>query len=554
MPVIGAGPRDPVYLRIITDLKDCKDHDLRIAMMRKACEKDFWLFCKLVSSFGRFKIEEKDHPTRLAFPGKDVFWIDEQFVFDRCRELQNDAETRADNVAYNWSRFMFKTELITKLLTLWEICQDSSLTVAIICFKVEELGEKIVSGIKEEISANKTYHELWPNVFAAEDKDYPLFTTTALTLLREPGPKEATISVHSINAVPASGHFRRIIKDDCVVAQVVETQRTIKKAIKQMRRITAVRSADTIIRNVFTIWDNEDPNMVFLREGAYSRRSLFPAMNEDGTANLRSLSFWKSWSRELGPYETSCQLQQKPVAKGDQHFLMEWLDDRYEMTPRRCRDGKIVHVFTDFSQEKDWSDPVVFRVVGLGVDKKKYQLDLYREKIGFAESIDLLFDVCRMWNVDGYVWFEKNSNDMYRAVRLEQVRRSDRSFTCKMLPDKACQRPKERRIMLLQGGYRRGDYVYPRQGFGHGSKGDNRDTLQQFISDEYVLWTPEPGSTLHDDLLDTEAWCEDPEVNRLLRFPKGKLSVLHEIQNVIGMEEYSPANQRKTSLGTGWAY
>src|SRR5512135_564547 len=193
---LPSSPRSETYREIIADIAEEKDRSAAKAKFRLFCESDFYAFCKYASSFGRFKIEDPGHRHRGRL------WVDESWVFDRCRELQEDAEKGATDVFYNWARFFFKTTLVTSNLTIWELLKNPTLTIALITHKVDQVGESMFGGIQVELERNDTLIKHWPHVLYADKKEYPLWTGTALTVRRPLGPREPSISVHGLDKLP----------------------------------------------------------------------------------------------------------------------------------------------------------------------------------------------------------------------------------------------------------------------------------------------------------------------------------------------------------------
>lgn len=573
-------PDSPLYTEAWETIRCDTDRARAHSRLRSLVEVDFWAFCKWVTSFGRFKIKDPGHSRRGSL------WIDEPFVFDCCRELQDDAEASAEDVFYNWARFFFKTELVTKNLSLWELAKDPTLTVAILTHKVDQAGEQIFTSFSDELRKNPNFPKLWPKTFASDVRTYPLFTGDRITVLRPPGPREPTFSIHSITHQPTSGHYRRIIVDDAVVQKTVASVREIEETKKRMRQSVALGQDDTITRWVGTVWDADDPNMRLLREGDFfSRRSYRPAYvpkvpglkwsanadaEKDWTPQLRSRAFLEKWRRKLGPYEFSCQMQGDPVAKGDQGFDLAWLKE-YSKTPREEAKGKVLQLIIDPAglDPSSRSDFWVFRIIGLGADGRRYNIDLWRERLQLPDALDLIFSLVRLWRPTT-TWIEEYAGSGIKGtVEKEQETRSYR-FEIRKLP--AIKRPKESRISLLQPAYRRGDVWNPSAGFGHGSgpryidairattrdttlvtpraeAHDSRDTYRQFVEDEFSKWTPVPGSVVHDDALDCDAWAEQPEVKSLLPYPE---EVPADPASLMGSHESSRLEEANAVSGWGW--
>lgn len=578
--VLPDRPDSPFYTEVWGSIVHDTDRRRAHARLRALAEADFFAFVKYVTTFGRYKIRDSGHAHRGRL------WVDEPFVFDRCRELQADADAGNDDVFYNWSRFFFKTEMVTKNLTLWEIAKDPSLTVALLTHKVDQAGEQIFSGLRDEIEKNKNLPKLWPKTFSTDTRLYPVFTSDRMTVLREAGPREPTISIHSVTHQPTSGHYRRIIVDDAVVRKTIETVREIEKTVTLMRQATALGQDDTITRWVGTVWDAGDPNMRLLKEGDFfSRRSYFPAYvpkeqglrwsanadtDRDWTPTLRSRTFLEKWRRKLGAYEFSCQMQGDPVSKGDQGFDLAWLRE-YDRAPRAEAEGKKIQLFIDPAgeAEKKDSDFWCFRVIGLGADKKRYNLDLWNERLQLPDALDLTFALVRSWKPE-QVWIEEYTGQGYRAAIEREMEQRGYRFNLRKIP--ALKRSKSSRISLLQTAYRRGDVWNPRHGFGHGSGPkyidamrilaepsklteiratvhDRRDTYQQFREDEYFKWTPTEGSTLHDDMLDCDAWPSQEEILRLMDFPEEAQTA--EDDNPFALELRL---ERQQSAVSGWGW
>src|SRR5690606_30539723 len=123
----------------------------------------------------------------------------------------------------------------------------------------------------------------------------------------------------------------------------------------------------------------------------------------------------------------------------------------------------------------------VLYVQGLGEDRLRYSLDLHRERIGLVQWMDLAFELVKLWRPT-MVWVEEfGASGHFDVLKREMDHRSFR-FPLRKLP--AIKRSKVDRIKLLQPVQQRGEILWPREGFGHGSREDRRDTFDQFRSDE----------------------------------------------------------------------
>ncbi len=518
---LPAGPADPLYQDLLQDL-DRLPPEEAAPLFRAVCEDDFWFFVRHATTFGQLQIRDPGHP-RLG-----GLWADDPFVFWLCREIQASLAERRDDVFWNLPRFYFKTELVTKNGSIWSVLKDPSLTVALITYKVDKTGEAMFDGIRAELKGNRRLIAHWPDVLAdpLRGESYPKDDNRKLTVKRPLGPKEPTFSVHALNNLPNSGHFRRIVVDDASVQESVSNPQMIEDTYRNMQRVAMLGHDDTLTHWVGTIWDQHDAHMKALKTGLFQHRIHVPAFAEDGSPVLRSRGFLGEWRRKMGEYEFAAQMLGKPVAKGEQHFRLEWLTDHaYRKPPREEARGGNLYLFIDPAGGEVASDFTTLLVLKAGEDRVRYALDLWRERVDLVGFLDLVFEVHRRWSREGRIrltWLEEfGAEGRLESLVREMDERSYR-FPVRKLPfprsrGKQGKRSKEGRIALLQPVIQRGDLRFPEAGFGHGGKSDPRDTFRQLVEDEYELWTPVPGSTLYDDMLDVLAWSVQPEVR--LVFP-----------------------------------
>ncbi len=508
-------PTHPVYPNILRDIAATKNDRERRLRFRAICEADFWFFCRFASSFGDYVISDPSH----WHHGKR--WCDERWVFDRCRDIQRATDNRETGVFWNWSRYMFKTQLITILHTIWELLRNSLLTTAILTYKVDETGEAIFSGLRSELESNKRLHEHWPDVLTPAA--IKLFTKTSLTVSRPLGPREPSVSLHSLDRLPTSMHVNRIKVDDAVVKETVRSQAMVQGTWDSMRKVTPLGTDDTLTWWIGTVWDRDDPYMIALREGFFVRRDHWSPWGRGplwkGTPVLRSQHMLDDWRRGLGDYDFSAQMVGEPTARGEQTFLDAWLNEsRYKTSPMQEAVGKKVYFILDPAGGHQGGDWTVLYIFGLGEDGKRYSLDLFRERFGLVETLELLFREVKKWHPEVVLVEEFGASSFVAAIKNEMEHRGYR-FNVRKVQGGGLRRPKIDRIKLLQPVMQRLEVLWPEAGFGHGSKGDRRDTFDQFRSDEYRLWVPVEGAVLHDDMLDAVAWMVQPELKGVLQFP-----------------------------------
>ena len=383
--ILPASPDSPVYRDVIEDIRLERNPQVKRAKFRAICEADYWFFLKFAHSFGNYKIKDAGHAH------KGGFWIDEPFVFNLARTFQKDIDTGESRVFYNLPRYYFKTSLLTQAGSVWLLLKNFQERIAILTYKVDATGEQIFGGAKMEMENNKVLHAHWPDRLTPRLREYPYWTQTAIMLLNSGPAQEPSLSIHSLDRQPTSGHYTKLFFDDPVVKETVLKEYQIQKTIQDLRTATALRSEDTQVFYIGTIWDIDDPWMQLEREDFFSRRDHISCYNEAGEPILRSRKFLKDWERDMGGYMFSCLMLGNPTPRGERRFLQEWIR-HYENKPQDERKGKSVDIFTDFAEGVKDGDYHCFRVVGFGKDRKRYNLDLWREKGDLVRAFDGLFN------------------------------------------------------------------------------------------------------------------------------------------------------------------
>ena len=538
-------PNHKLYRELEAELDYLSDTDPREAMVlfRAVSETDFWFFQKYVCSLGSFRIKDKAHP---RFGG---LYVDEPWFFDRAREVQEVFETRQNRVWFKWFRFSFKTTSIAKNGSLWILSRDEMETIAIFTHKVQQVGESMGGDLLDEIKNNEVLSNHWPQFRKLKEA-----SDTRITLDRPSGPKEPSISVMPVLGSATSGHYTRIFNDDVTNDVIIESKQLIRKVDRQLNRQEPLRHDDTPVVFLGTVWGGNDPMVTREREGYFTKISHQPAFLAGNIPQLRSKEFFLDKKKGIrDDFEWNAQYMLRIVSRGGRYFRDEWR--RYfAYTPEQMAvavGGSIAFVIDPAGGGED-SDFFTIRVVALGYDRNIYNLDLWREQeLGETDVEDILFGttsnapedawkpregLIQKWQkVDRHliVWVEEfGASAWLKNFRREAKARLKSGelkidVTFRELPK--LNRSKAARIRFLQGPYRDGRIFDPvpvsqgGRGFGHGSKEDSRDTLDQYYEDEYSLWSLAEDmtayGTVNDDCLDPEAWLFQPEVIERLAWP-----------------------------------
>lgn len=528
-------------LAFIEELKR-KDPKQGMAWFAALAEVDFWFWQRRVMSLGKLEIRDPGHRR------KGGLWVNEPWFFDRMREVQEDFDAGRTDVLYQFARFMFKSSAIQKGGALWFIAKDRTTTVAVFTHKLDQVGEAFGKDALKEIKTNAVLRAHWPQYRTLEEE-----SGTRITVSRPPGIREPSLSFHGILGSAASGHFRIIFVDDAVTDKAASSPAIMAEVDSQISLLAPLAADDTQRFWIGTPWGEDDAIEKRRKKGTFFlgiRR--YPGI-VDGVAQLRSMAYWNNLRRTMREDHFSSQILLKLIPKGTVYFRPEWLRC-YNGTPLEAGRGCRIHIKIDPAEGKRVgkrkSDLLVIEVEAFTFDRHRRSLDLWRERVGIAEAMDMLFGPLpgeeeqpdNLWKLreigprglvgrwkrvdpDLTLWVENVGGSAFdQTIKREMRQRlihDPASPTC-TVRELRSNTPKEQRIAASQPDYRNGIMEFPffaleggfRGGYGHGSytTEDTRDTLEQFLTDEYKQWTLS-GEIANDDMLDLKAWPSQPGIS-----------------------------------------
>lgn len=549
------------YAEILALIEEEKKRDSIRAMawFAAVAESDFWFWQKHVMSLGGLKIQDKHHKR------KGSLVVDEPWFFDRMREVQDDFDNGRSDILYQWFRGSFKTTAIVKGGSIWFLAKNhagdckcnacpQSDTIAIFTHKVDQVGESMGGDLLNEIENNAVLRAHWPQF-----RNLKKASATLIIVDRKEGPKEPSISIHPILGSAASGHYTKIFVDDAVTDRIARSPEDCKKVGEQLSYLQPLGRDDTQYYFVSTPYGEMDPvYKKSVTKGFFSRVSRQPAILKGNIPQLFSLKFFQEKQRKMEDWIFQSQYMLRLIPKGDVYFREPWLR-RYPGRPQDAARGCRIRIIVDMAGGGEGADFTIVRVLAFTHEKKRRNLDLWRERIGLTDASDLLFGVMpgdedlpeNWWKPRGglvrqwqrldkqvEVWVEELGSSGYAETfrrEMKHRKKHDAGAASCSVFELRSKTKKEFRIAKLQPAYRNGVVEYPQDGFGHGSftTEDERDTLDQFIQDEFRLWTL-AGETENDDMLDTEAWPEQPEI--MMSYP----ALVEMDPDGIGSFSYNP--------------
>ncbi|HHT9147301.1 MAG TPA: phage terminase large subunit family protein [Candidatus Wunengus sp. YC61] len=217
--------------------------------------------------------------------------------------------------------------------------------------------------------------------------------------------------------------------------------------------------------------------------------------------------------KELGPYVFSSQMLLNPVADEAQNFREEWLQTWSVETTKNLR----IYILVDpASKKKKNSDYTAMFVIGLGVDKNYYIIDMIRDRLNLTERTQVLFGLHKMYKplAVGYEEYGMQSD----IEHLEYVMNQENyRFPIYPLGGNV---GKEDRIRALVPIFEQKRVFLPVMCIRPGHDGKVKDLTKVFIEEEYKTFPV----GVHDDMLDALARILDHGKKGIFAtFPEGDM-------------------------------
>lgn len=534
--------------------------DDKAHLFRITAERDFWFFMRYAMRIGREYICAAEG---CQFHGTPIY--DHPWVFERCREVQ----AEPDNYLDLWPRFHLKTSTITIGLTLWDFIPTPSTTMVIITWKIEEVGESFVEGLRLEMERNEVLSHHWPEVFWHKpERESPVWKRGQLNLKQHPGIREPSISMQSLNAMRTSKHYPVIVYDDIVTEESARTPDACEDCTEKFKKTAGMRHDNTRVRGVGTRWASNDTYRYILDRGVLKRRvGPEDCYGQDGQSVLHPGSRWlDAWRAQMGEALFFANLRNRCIDEQSMmRFKIEWLTGRYYTDePEDVAEGCNLYGFVDPARlntaSTSRSDYVGIVVLALHASGRRYVVEMIRDKMEAGALADRLFKIDRYWR--------KQENQILKwwwecrgaAFDLEWLRGESekRHHPLEIFPYND-NTNKDVRILRLREAFERGDIRLPARLYRE-VEGSSRDMVQVFVQHEYMRWKPRDGSSWrpaigarNDDLLDTLAQHQSPKVKAILQYP---IAEVEYDWNAMAQAEDLKRQRRKRRPGRGespWA-
>lgn len=156
-------------------------------------------------------------------------------------------------------------------------------------------------------------------------------------------------------------------------------------------------------------------------------------------------------------------------------------------------------------------------VIGFGSDGRKYVIDFIRDKLKLSEKTSTILELAERWRPSVIFWEENASVEggEHIAEVLEKRGWAGLEFFAFRQHTSIS---KEDRIGKLEPDFRAGNIIFPYDRWYKGYDGMERDLVQDFLNDEYLVMTM-AGAPSHDDMLDCLANIENAELLKKIVWP-----------------------------------
>ncbi len=429
-----------------------------------------------------------------------------EFAFARCREVEANPNGRVDL----WAREHFKSSIITFGLTIQDILKDPNITIGIFSH-TRPIAKAFLRQIMRELEENATLHATFPDVLWGSDtKQAPKWSEDdGIIVKRTANPNEATIEAWGlVDGQPVSKHFRVMLYDDVVVQASVSNPEMIAKTMSRLEESYNLGTTPGIKRMVGTRWHFNDAHRTVV-----DRRTFIPREHpgriggtEDGESVFWSDEIHQQKRRDMGPYTYAAQILLNPKADALQGFRREWVRHYKRATPEKMNGYILVDAA---SSKKKGSDYTAMMVVGLNVDKKRYVLDMVRDRLNLKERSDRLFALHRKWAGAGLkiqqVRYERYG--LMADIEHLQARMEVENYRFRVT-EVAGVTSKHDRIKRLIPLFEQGDIYLPETLHISDWQRVPVDLVRSFIEEEYIAFPV----GLHEDMLDALARMEEPDL------------------------------------------
>jgi len=425
--------------------------------------------------------------------------IDNDWLFDRCDEIQNDPDGYIDL----WAREHYKSTIITYGKSIQDILKNPDITIGIFSH-TKPIAKAFLRQIKYELETNERLKYLFPEILHAEPKKATNWSEEkGITVKRQTNPKEATVEAHGlVDGQPTSKHFSLLVYDDVVTRESVTTPEMIEKVTEAWALSLNLGAHGGNMRIIGTRYHFNDTYRTIMKRGAAKPR-IYPATDNgkvDGRPVFLTKEQLEKKRRDQGAFVFACQQLQNPKADDVQGFNKADMCF-YDSEPDPF--GFNFYVLIDpANDKKKKSDYTAAWVLGLGPDRNYYVFEMIRDRLNLSERTNLVMRLHQQYQpiAVGYEQYGMQADIQH----IEHVQ-AERNYRFNITP-LGGNMSKPDRIRKLIPVFENHRLWFPRVHYQTNYEGKREEMIKIFIDDELESFPV----MLHDDMLDGLARIVDP--------------------------------------------
>lgn len=464
---------------------------------------------------------------RYVFGRED---IERQWLFDRCREVQESPNGHLDL----WAREHYKSTIITYAKTIQDVLASHGeeplaewngreVTVGIFSH-TRPIAKGFLRQIMREFENNEELKYLFPDILYKDPKkNAPKWSEDdGIIVKRNSNPKESTVEAHGlVDGQPTSKHFFILVYDDVVTLSSITSPEMINKTTTAWENSQNLGVRGGFDRYAGTRYHFNDTYKAIIRRGAANVR-LHPATIDgkvEGEPVLLTRDELDEKRNKQGPYTFGCQMLQDPRADTVQGFKREWM--RFYQGIKTGQGMNIYITVDPANDKKKRSDYTAMWVMGAASDGNDYVLDMVRDRLSLTERTTKLFELHRKWkqlNQKLPVGYEKYGKDS--DIEHINSKMDDENYHFDIMPLGGAM-AKNDRIRRLVPDFEQGTIYFPVRLEYVDYERRAIDLVAIFLNEEFV---PFPVGE-HDDMLDALARKKDMNINYPIAGPPKTITV-----------------------------
>lgn len=400
-----------------------------------------------------------------------------------------------------------KSTLITIGKSLQWICEDPTVRI-LIANATYQMAVAFLSVIKRHLTQNPTLIELFGPLGENPEKwSENMITLNQATVVG--GEKEATVFCYGMGGNLVSQHYDKIILDDIVNEDNVNTREQIEKTLQFYRLCQPLLEKDGEMLIIGTRWHEDDLyGYIMDKENGflddfmvYEKKAIEGDLWDEKAGEYTkgqvlweekySLQELSKIRRKMGPYTFSAQYMNDPVPPSDADFKREWFT-YYEPVDLRGRDlNKYLLIDPAISLDKQ-ADYTAMLTVGVDQFSNIYILDITRGHMKVNDIINNIFFLYERWHPTA-IGLEEVAFQRALRYALKQEEEKRKRFL-NVIELKPHTRSKDQRIKGLQPLYAGGKVLH------------NRDLPYNIYLEDELLRFPRGKN---DDMIDALAYALD---------------------------------------------